>query len=150
MEFQGYDKNFGLTGKVAFITGGAAGIGKAIATLFKEKNARLALADLNPAVREVASDLSADQATVLPLTCDITKAEERNRAVDAALKQFGRIDILVNNAGLAILEPALEVSENSWDRTLDLNLKAAFFLAQRIGKETVSYTHLTLPTICSV
>jgi glycerol dehydrogenase len=138
MEFQGYDKNFGLTGKVAFITGGAAGIGKAIATLFKEKTARLALVDLNPAVREVASDLSADQATVLPLTCDITKAEERNRAVDAALKQFGRIDILVNNAGLAILEPALEVSENSWDRTLDLNLKAAFFLAQRIGKEMVN------------
>src|SRR5258705_11724599 len=138
MEFQGYDKNFGLTGKVAFITGGAAGIGKAIATLFKEKNARLALADLNPAVREVASDLSADQATVLPLTCDITKAEERNQAVDVALKQFGRIDILVNNAGLAILEPALEVSENSWDRTLDLNLKAAFFLAQRIGKEMVN------------
>jgi NAD(P)-dependent dehydrogenase (short-subunit alcohol dehydrogenase family) len=99
MEFQGYDKNFGLTGKVAFITGGAAGIGRAIATLFKEKNARLALADLNPAVREVASDLSADQ---------------------------------------AILEPALEVSENSWDRTLDLNLKAAFFLAQRIGKEMVN------------
>src|SRR5258708_25443747 len=138
MDFKGYDKNFGLTGKVAFITGGVSGIGRAIATLFKEKNAWLALADLNPAVREVASDLSADQATVLPLTCDITKAEERNRAVDAALKQFGRIDILVNNAGLAILEPALEVSENSWDRTLDLNLKAAFFLAQQIGKEMVN------------
>jgi glycerol dehydrogenase len=138
MEFQGYDKNFGLADKVAFITGGAAGIGKAIATLFKEKNAHLVLADLNPAVREIAAGLSPDPATVLPLNCDITKAEDRNRAVEAALQQFGRIDILMNNAGVAILEPALEVSEISWDRTLDLNLKAAFFLAQRIGKEMVS------------
>jgi NAD(P)-dependent dehydrogenase (short-subunit alcohol dehydrogenase family) len=138
MEFKGYDKNFGLTGKVAFITGGAAGIGNAIATLYKEKNARLALADLNPAVREIATNLSSDPETVLPLTCDITKPQDRERAVNAALKQFGRIDILVNNAGLAILEPALDVSESSWDRTLDLNLKAAFFLAQRIGREMVN------------
>jgi glycerol dehydrogenase len=138
MEFQGYDKNFSLSDKVAFITGGAAGIGKAIAALFHEKNARLALADLNPAVREIAADLSSDPAAVLPLICNITKAEERDRAVDGALKHFGRIDILVNNAGVAILEPALEVSDTSWDRTLDLNLKAAFFLAQRIGREMVS------------
>jgi NAD(P)-dependent dehydrogenase (short-subunit alcohol dehydrogenase family) len=138
MEFQGYDKNFNLTDKVAFITGGAAGIGKAIATLFREKNARLVLVDLNPAVQAVATDLSPDPAAVLPLVGDITKAEDRNRVVDEALSRWGRIDILVNNAGLAILEPALEVSENSWDRTLDLNLKAAFFLAQRIGREMVN------------
>jgi NAD(P)-dependent dehydrogenase (short-subunit alcohol dehydrogenase family) len=138
MEFQGYDKNFNLTDKVAFITGGAAGIGKAIATLFREKNARLALVDLNPAVQAVATDLSPDPAAVLSLVGDITKAEDRNRVVDEALSRWGRIDILVNNAGLAILEPALEVSENSWDRTLDLNLKAAFFLAQRIGREMVN------------
>jgi glycerol dehydrogenase len=138
MEFQGYDKNFNLTDKVAFITGGAAGIGKAIATLFREKNARLVLVDLNPAVQAVATDLSTDPAAVLPLVGDITKAEDRNRMVDEALRRWGRIDILVNNAGLAILESALEVSENSWDRTLDLNLKAAFFLAQRIGREMVN------------
>jgi len=138
MEFQGYDKNFNLTDKVAFITGGAAGIGRAIGTLFREKKARLVLVDLNPAVQAVATDLSPDPAAVLPLVGDITKTEDRDRVVDEALSRLGRIDILVNNAGIAILEPALEVSENSWDRTLDLNLKAAFFLAQRIGREMVN------------
>jgi NAD(P)-dependent dehydrogenase (short-subunit alcohol dehydrogenase family) len=138
MEFRGYNKNFELADKVAFITGGAAGIGKAIASLFIEKNAHLALVDLNPKVRDIAAELSPDPGVAFPLTCDITTAEDRNRAVTATLQQFGRIDILVNNAGVAILEPALEVSEASWDRTLELNLKAAFFLAQRIGREMLS------------
>ena len=55
----------------------------------------------------------------------------------SGLSKFGAIDILVNNAGVALLEPALEVTESNWDKTLDVNLRAAFFLTRRIGSEMI-------------
>ncbi len=137
MEFRGYDKNFSLHDRVTLITGGAAGIGHAIASLFHEKGARLVLVDLSPTVPEVAKALSSAGNGALGLVADITKADERERAVHQAVETFGRVDILVNNAGVALLEPALEVAEDRWDRTLDLNLKAPFFLAQRVAREMI-------------
>jgi glycerol dehydrogenase len=133
MEFKGFDKNFSLFGKIALITGAAAGIGHAISTLFLEKGARLILVDLNPAVQDAAATLDPDPQQVAPMLADITDRDQRSRVVRDGLAQFGRIDILVNNAGVALLEPALEIDERAWDRTMDLNLKAAFFLAKEVA-----------------
>jgi NAD(P)-dependent dehydrogenase (short-subunit alcohol dehydrogenase family) len=135
MDFKGYDTNFNLTGRVAFITGGAAGIGRAIASLFYEKGANLILVDLNPAVLDTAKEISTER--VESVVANITLAGEREKAVQAGLNRFGKIDILVNNAGIALLEPALDVKEESWDKTLDLNLKVPFFLSQLIGHEMI-------------
>jgi NAD(P)-dependent dehydrogenase (short-subunit alcohol dehydrogenase family) len=135
MEYRGYDRDFNLTGKVALITGGAAGIGKAIATLYALKGASLILADLSPELHDAAKENFSDPARIEAVMGDITRGGDRERIVQTAVKRFGRIDILVNNAGVALLEPALEVSESNWDKTLDLNLKAAFFLSQLVAKE---------------
>jgi len=135
MDFQGYDKNFSLTGKSALITGGAAGIGKAIASLYYDKGANLILADVSSSVHETAKDF--DPSRVEAVVGDITLASDREAAVQAGLKRFGKIDILVNNAGLAFLDSALEVSEDRWDKTLNLNLKVPLFLSQRIAHEMI-------------
>src|SRR5260221_11229620 len=73
MDFTGYDKSFGLTNKVSLITGGAAGIGRAIATLFAEKGAKLVLADLNPDIPKIAQEICADANRVETFTSDLTK-----------------------------------------------------------------------------
>jgi NAD(P)-dependent dehydrogenase (short-subunit alcohol dehydrogenase family) len=137
MDYQGYDRDFNLTNKVALITGGAAGIGKAIATLYALKGANLILADLSPSLHDAAKQIVHDPARIESVIGNITVAGDRERIVQAGIKKFGRIDILVNNAGVALLEPALEVSESNWDKTLDLNLKAAFFLSQLVAKEMI-------------
>jgi glycerol dehydrogenase len=137
MDYQGYDRDFKLTDKVALITGGAAGIGKAIATLYGLKGASLILADLSPSLREAVTTIMPDPSRIEGVTGDITVAADREKIVQAGLKKFGKIDILVNNAGVALLEPALEVPEANWDKTLDLNLKAAFFLSQLVAKEMI-------------
>jgi NAD(P)-dependent dehydrogenase (short-subunit alcohol dehydrogenase family) len=137
MDYQGYDRDFRLTGKVALITGGAAGIGKAIATLYALKGASLILADINPGVRDAVKEICQDPARIEAVIGDITTAADRESIVQTGIKKFGKIDILVNNAGVALLEPALEVAESNWDRTLDLNLKAPFFLSQLVAQEMI-------------
>jgi NAD(P)-dependent dehydrogenase (short-subunit alcohol dehydrogenase family) len=135
MEFTGYDKSFRLTDKVSLITGGAAGIGRAIATLFGEKGAKLVLADLSPNVASVASEICPDAGRIHTVTADLTNSADRERTVQAAINRFGRIDVLVNNAGIVLLEGALNLSEEYWDRTMAINLRAPFFLAQRVAQE---------------
>lgn len=130
MDFKGYDTNFSLEGRVALVTGGAAGIGRAIAELFFKKGARLVLSDISPSVPDAAREISADAARVVGIQGDMTRQADRLAAVDAAIKTFGRLDIVVNCAGIALLDSALEVTEARWDLTMDLNTKAVFFLSQ--------------------
>jgi glycerol dehydrogenase len=137
MEFTGYDKSFALTDKVSLITGGAAGIGRAIATLFSEKGAKLVLADLNPDIAKIGLEICPDPGRVETVTADLTNSGDRERVVKAAIDRFGRIDILVNNAGIVLLEDALNLSEEYWDRTMAVNSRAPFFLAQRVAREMV-------------
>jgi glycerol dehydrogenase len=137
MEFRGYDKNFSLNGKAALITGAGGGIGGAIATLFYEKGANLILVDLNSAILTIGQELAPDPQRLQAIVADVTQADQREKAIAAGLAKFGAIDVLVNSAGVALLEPALEVPEVNWDKTMDLNLKASFFLAQRVGSEMI-------------
>ena len=137
MDFTGYDKSFALTDKVSLITGGAAGIGRAIATLFSEKGAKLVLADLNPDIAKIGLEICPDPSRVETVTADLTNSGDRERVVKAATNRFGRIDVLVNNAGIVLLEDALNLSEEFWDRTMAVNLRAPFFLAQRVAREMV-------------
>ncbi len=137
MEFKGYNTGFSLEGRVALVTGGAAGIGRAIADLFHQKGARLVLSDISPAVGDAAAELSPDQSAAVGVQGDVTKAADRKAAVDAAIGKFGRIDILVNCAGIALLDSALEVTEERWDKTMDLNLKSLFFLSQEAAPHMI-------------
>ena len=129
-----WNQAFDLTGRCAVITGGAAGIGLACANLLVERGARVALLDRDPSVVEVAASLGSGH---VGLVADLRQLESVQTAVDEAAAKLGRIDYLVNSAGVALLDKALEVSENAWDTTLDINLKASFFVAQACARHMI-------------
>lgn len=126
-----WDQAFDLSGRCAVITGGAAGIGTACATLLVERGAKVALLDRDPEVVEIAARLGAGH---LGLALDLRQLDQVQHAVDRVAEYFGRLDFLVNSAGVALLDKALEVNENAWDTTLDINLKASFFVAQACAR----------------
>lgn len=132
MEFKGFDAGFRLNGRVALITGGAAGIGLAMAKLFLEKEARVVLVDISDQVEETAQEIGGDRA--VGIQANMTDPAQVSAAVERAVAHFGQIDILVNNAGVAILEPAETASEEGWDRTMAINLKAVFLASQAVGR----------------
>lgn len=138
MNFKGFDKNFSITDKVAVITGAASGIGLAIANLFAEKGARLVLIDKSESVHAVAKEFADRGVPVLGGAYDITVRANVEALTEEALARFGAIDILVNNAGVGPLQPAEALSEENWDLTMAINLKAPYMLAQTIGRTMIA------------
>ena len=132
------DPNFSLANKVALITGGAAGIGRAIADLFGQKGAKLVLVDKSDSVRDVASELSANGIDSLGLAADITIRTNIEQVVEEASSRFGSLDILVNNAGVVLLAPAEELTDEAWDVTMAVNLKAPYMISQIVGRKMIA------------
>ncbi|ASM03451.1 D-threitol dehydrogenase [Serratia marcescens] len=129
-------RELSLKGKVALITGGAAGIGLAIAERYLQNGARVALFDRAPQVAEVARQLDAEAA--LGVVADVTDAASVERAVAQSEAHFGRLDVLVNSAGIVALHPAEELPEAAWDATLAVNLKGVFLTCQAVGRRFIS------------
>jgi len=131
LKYYGADINFSLEGKVAIITGGAAGIGKSTADFFANKGVKVAIADLNPKADEIAKSISND---CIGLSGDITNEEYRQSIIQKTVEEYGTIDILVNCAGIVALDHAETLSNKMWDMTMEINLKASFKMAQAVGK----------------
>jgi NAD(P)-dependent dehydrogenase (short-subunit alcohol dehydrogenase family) len=134
VDYRGFDTDFNLSGSTALVTGAAQGIGREIAALFARKHASVILVDRKPEVKEVARELSAVPAKTFALIGDLTVTSDIDRIVRESVEFAGRLDILVNNAGIALLAEAQSISEDWWDRTIDVNLTAPFMLAQRVGR----------------
>ncbi|ELU8226093.1 D-threitol dehydrogenase [Listeria welshimeri] len=136
MTFKGFDKDFNITDKVAVVTGAASGIGKAMAELFSEKGAYVVLLDIKEDVKDVAAKINPSR--TLALQVDITKKENIEKVVAEIKKIYPKIDILANSAGVALLEKAEDLPEEYWDKTMELNLKGSFLMAQIIGREMIA------------
>lgn len=128
------NRAFDLSGRCAVVTGAAAGIGLACATLLAECGARVALLDRDPGVEGVAANLGSEHIGVV---ADLRQLNQVQRAIDSVAARFGRIDFLVNSAGVVFLDKALNVTEETWDTTLDINLKASFFVAQACARHMI-------------
>jgi meso-butanediol dehydrogenase / (S,S)-butanediol dehydrogenase / diacetyl reductase len=119
-----------LDGIHALITGAASGIGAACARRMAREGAHLLLADLNgDGAKTLADELG--QACV---QADVTRAADIARMVDLAYQRWGRLDVLFNNAGIADVRQLLDLTEEEWDRTLAVNLRAVFFVLQGAAK----------------
>lgn len=125
------DLDFSLAGKVAVVTGGASGIGAAIATAYAAKGADVAILDLSlDAATEHADRLGGRCAA---FACDVSAERSVADAVEQVHRRFGRIDVLVNSAGVAILAPAEKLDLEAWTTTLAVNLTGAFLMCRHVG-----------------
>ncbi len=126
---------FGLSGRVALVTGAARGLGRAISLALANAGADVALGLRNvQADSGLAVEIRKMGRKALPLQMDMCVMEQISRAVDETAKQFGQIDILVNNAGIAPENLAENVREEDFDATLAVNLKGTFFASQAVGR----------------
>lgn len=127
---------FYLSGKVALVTGGSRGIGRAIALGLAEAGADIILASRKPLDLEAtAQEISQLGRRALPVTANVRHLPEIENLVEQAVGEFGRIDILVNNAGTnPVFGSVLDIDEKVWDVILGLNLKGYFFLSQKVAR----------------
>ncbi|WP_019555319.1 SDR family oxidoreductase [Propionispira raffinosivorans] len=130
--------------KTAIVTGGASGIGKAVAQMFLDNGTNVVVCDMNPSQPEF--DMHSASGEMLYVVTDVTKAASISLMLDLAKKKFGKIDILVNNAGINIprllidaKEPAsqYELTEAVFDKVVAVNLKGVYLCAQAVGKEFI-------------
>ena len=131
-----YLERFRLDGRVAFVTGGAQGIGLCIAEALAEAGAKVVIADLVPkALDDAVRLLSGKGYDVEPELLDVTRSADVDRVADDVVRRLGKVDILVNNAGIARSEtPAEEVQDEHWLNVLDVNLNGSFWCARAFGK----------------
>ena len=124
-----------LDGKVAVVTGGARGIGRAIAERYADEGARVVLADILEEEAREAAQVIARGAFAVRL--DVTDPASIDAMVGAVVEAAGRIDILVNNAAIFNMAPLLEVTRADWDKNFDINTKGLFFTLQAVARQMV-------------
>lgn len=147
--------SFRLDGKVAVVTGSGSGLGRAFAMALANAGATVVVTELpgllgraEAVVDEIAAQARRDAAIALPL--DVTSLASIREMVEATLARLGHIDILVNNAGIQIAKPALEVTEEDWDRVLGVDLKGVFFCAQAVGRHMVERRQGKIVNVASI
>jgi NAD(P)-dependent dehydrogenase (short-subunit alcohol dehydrogenase family) len=124
-----------LTGKVALVTGGSRGLGKAMVLAFAGAGADVIIASRKlESCQAVAADVEAMGRRALAVSCHVGQWEQLDQLVEQSYDTFGRVDVLVNNAGMSPLYPSLpEVTETLWDRVIGVNMKGPFRLTALIG-----------------
>ena len=129
-----------LKDKKALVTGGGRGIGRAIAIGLAREGCNVVVNYMRneKAAREAVAEVEKLGRKGFDVQADVSKLPDIERLVREAEGRLGRIDILINNAGVAFIEPCLEVSERTWDTTLNTNLKGAFFCSQLVAKRMIS------------
>jgi meso-butanediol dehydrogenase / (S,S)-butanediol dehydrogenase / diacetyl reductase len=116
-----------LKDKVAIVTGGASGIGKAVSELFAGEGAKVVIADIDENNGNAAAEQIKGRGGEAVFICtNITSGESIMNMVDSTIEKFGKLDILVNNAGIDIANKVTETSEADWNKTMDINLKSVF------------------------
>jgi NAD(P)-dependent dehydrogenase (short-subunit alcohol dehydrogenase family) len=120
-----------LKNKVALITGGASGIGRATAILFAQEGAMVAIADIDEELsRSALKEVETAGGKAIMLACNVTEAKDCQTTIEATVSAFGGLDILFNNAGMIRRADVLTTTEAEWDRVMDVNVKSIFLMSK--------------------
>jgi len=140
-----------LKEKVAIITGARRGMGKSHALRLAKAGAKVVVSDISEEeCQKVVDEIKKNRGEAMAVKCDVTKKGEVENMVKQVIGKWGRIDILVNNAGICQFKPFLEITEEEWDRTININLKGYFLCAQAAAKEMVKQKSGVIVNIASV
>lgn len=127
-----------FAGKVALVTGGGRGIGKAAATKFAEGGADIVIADIDPqTAKDTAEGISALGVSVISISLDVGEIAQIENMVQEAVSKLGSVDILFNNAGLTRHISFFDIEEDHWDQINRVNAKGAFFCMQKVANQMV-------------
>jgi glucose 1-dehydrogenase len=132
-----------LEGKVAIVTGGNSGIGKAIVQELAKRGARIVINYVArpEATEELVKQIVEAGGQAVGVEADVSAVAALQHLIDAALEAFGRVDIMVNNAGIETRTSLLDTTEGQYDRVLDVNLKSAFFGSQLAARQMIKQGH---------
>ena len=141
-----------LSNKVAVITGGRRGIGRAIAELLAQRGADVLIGDCteDPGTGTAAAIAAATGRRVIAQCVDVSDAKSAKEFIEYAIAQFGRIDILVNNAGITRDNLIIRISDEDWDNVLDVNLKGAFNCCKAVARQMMKQRYGRIVNITSV
>ncbi len=127
-----------LDNKIAIVTGARKGIGRAIALALAKEGANVVVSDVSQEdCQKVVTEIKALGRRGLALKCDVSSRVEVEDMVRRTVAEFGKVDILVNNAGVISFKPFLELTDEDWDNTLNVNLKGQFLCARAVAREMV-------------
>ena len=127
-----------LTDKVALVTGAARGIGRAIAEVYAEHGAHVAVADILPdEARAVAEGIESGGGQAIALDLDVTDQKSVRKAIDATVAEFGRLDILVNNAGIHRGHLIVEFPLVDWEAVFAVNARGTFLCSQAAARQMI-------------
>ena len=141
-----------LNGKVALITGGSRGIGKSVSIELAKAGAIVIInyANSESSAKEALNIVEESGGTGEILQFNVSDTIVVEEKIKYILEKYEKIDILVNNAGITRDSLFMRMKEQQWDEVFEVNTKGVFNCTKNVVRSTVSYTHLTLPTICSV
>ena len=130
------DTKFDLSGKVAIVTGGGRGIGRAIALGLAGAGAKVVVGSrTQKEIEEVAAEISRLGGKALPVAVDLTANEQLENLVNTTVREFGRVDILVNNAARSFLRSLMDLREDGWDKVFNTNVRAVWLLSRLVAKK---------------
>ncbi len=127
---------FDLKNKIALVTGAKQGMGRADAMALAKQGAKVVVTDIDQAECQlVVDEIISQGGEAVAFKMDVSNKAEVDQVFNETIKQFGRLDILINNAGIYFPKTALELTEDDWDKTININLKGQFLCAQRAAQE---------------
>lgn len=140
-----------LTGKVAIVTGASSGIGRDSALALASCGAKVTLAARRiEELKKVSLEIKNLGSEALPIKTDVLIKQEIENMVNETVKRWGKVDILLNNAGIVEFCPFLNLTEENWDKTLDINLKGYFLATQIAAKEMIKNKYGRIINIASI
>lgn len=131
--------NYELDGRVAIVTGGGRGIGRAIALRLARDGAFIAVADLDAKnAAKVSEEIHERGGKAIPLLVNVTSREQVDKMVADTVAHFGRLDILVNNAGIGAVAPLMDTDVKTWDAIMDVNAKGVLLCTQAAARQMIA------------
>jgi len=140
-----------LSGKTAIVTGARRGIGHAIVLALAREGANVVVSDISQEdCQKVVNEIEGLGRKGLAIKCDVSSSNDVENMVKKTVAEFGRVDILVNNAGIIAYKPFLELTDEDWDKTLNVNLKGQFLCARAAGRDMVKNKRGRIINIASI